>query len=295
MTQTRGYLYGLIAMLGFGATFIAIALAKESFDPTIVGVGRIVPAGIGAIIGLKLAGQRLLPPREARKWVAVIALGIIIGFPIFSTLAMQTIPAGDAGLIVAVGPVLTAVTALFYGHARPRNAFWIAAAIGTLGAIAFAVTRSGEGVFSSGGSIWGYVLMAIAMLLSANANIAGATLVKRGFNAFYVIMWAIVISIPVLLPITIFDLVAHPITSMPTLSAILGFLWVSLFSIFIGHYFWNSALATIGVVKASQLQLIQPIFTMFFALWILAEPISPLTGIAAVVIIGSVAVSQRLK
>jgi drug/metabolite transporter (DMT)-like permease len=295
MTQTRGYLYGLIAMLGFGATFIAIALAKESFDPTIVGVGRIVPAGIGAVIGLKLAGQKLLPPPEARKWVAVIALGIIIGFPIFSTLAMQTIPAGDAGLIVAVGPVLTAVTALFYGHARPRNAFWIAAAIGTMGAIAFAITRSGDGVFSSGGSIWGYVLMAIAMLLSANANIAGATLVKRGFNAFYVIMWAIVMSIPVLLPITIVDLVAHPITAMPTVPAMLGFLWVSLFSIFIGHYFWNSALATIGVVKASQLQLIQPIFTMFFALWILSEPINPLTGVAAVVIIGSVAVSQRLK
>lgn len=295
MSQTRGYIYGMIAMLGFGATFIAIALAKEGFDPTIVGVGRIIPAGIGAIIGLKLAGQKLLPPVEARKWVAVISLGIIIGFPTFSTLAMQTIPAGDAGLIVAVGPVLTAVTALFYGHKRPRNAFWIAAAIGTIGAIAFAITRSGDGIFSSGGSIWGYVLMAIAMLLSSNANIAGATLVGRGFNAFYVIMWAIVISIPVLLPITIFDLVAHPITVMPPVAAWIGFAWVSLFSIFIGHFFWNSALATIGVVKASQLQLIQPIFTMFFALWILGEPISPLTGIAAVVIIGSVAVSQRLK
>jgi drug/metabolite transporter (DMT)-like permease len=295
MTQTRGYLYGLIAMFGFGATFIGIALAKQGFDPTIVGVGRIIPAGIGAIIGLKVAGQKLLPPREARKWVAIIAGGVIIGFPIFSTLAMQTIPAGDAGLIVAVGPVLTAVTALFYGHKRPRNAFWIAAGVGTLGAIAFAITRSGKGVFSSGGEIWGYALMALAMLLSSNANIAGATLVKRGYNAFYVIMWAIVISIPALVPITVFDLVAHPITNMPSPTAWLGFLWVSLFSIFMGHYFWNSALATIGVVKASQLQLIQPIFTMFFALWILGEPINPLTGIAAVVIIGSVAVSQRLK
>jgi drug/metabolite transporter (DMT)-like permease len=295
MSQTRGYVYGMIAMLGFGATFIAIALAKEGFDPTIVGVGRIVPAGIGAIIGLKMAGQKLLPPREAFKWVVVISLGIIIGFPIFSTLAMQTIPAGDAGLIVAIGPILTAVTALFYGHARPRNAFWIAAAIGTVGAIAFAITRSGHGVFSSGGSIWGYVLMGVAMFLSSNANIAGATLVKRGYKAFYVIMWAIVISIPVLLPITIIDLIAHPITAMPPVSAWIGFAWASLFSIFMGHYFWNSALATIGVVKASQLQLIQPIFTMFFALWILGEPINPLTLAAAAVIIGSVAISQRLK
>lgn len=282
-------------MMGFGATFIAIALAKESFDPTIVGVGRIIPAGIAAIIGLKISRQKLLPPRAAFGWVAVIAGGIIIGFPIFSTLAMQTIPAGDAGLIVAVGPVLTAVTALFYGHARPRNAFWIAAVIGTVGAIAFAVTRAGDGVFSSGGSIWGYLLMAVAMFLSSNANIAGATLVKKGYNAFHIIMWAIVISIPVLLPITVIDLVAHPITEMPTLPAILGFAWVSLFSIFLGHYFWNSTLASIGVVKASQLQLIQPIFTMLFALWILSEPISPLTLLAAAVIIGSVAISQRLK
>lgn len=295
MSRTRGYIYALIAMIGFGATFIAISLAKESFDPTIVGIGRIIPAGIGAIIGLKLARQSLFPPREALIWVAIISVGIIIGFPIFSTLAMQTIPAGDAGLIVAIAPVLTAVTALFYGHPRPRNAFWVAAAIGTAGAIAFAITRSETGVFSSGGSIQGYVLMAVAMLLSSNANIAGATLVKRGFNAFFVIMWAIVLSIPVLLPITIIDLIAHPITKVPTLPAMLGLAWVSLFSIFIGHFFWNSALATIGVVKASQLQLVQPIFTMFFAVWVLAEPISPLTLIAAVVIIGSVAISQRLK
>ena len=198
---------------------LAQAADSEKGLKRTLGAGNLIALGIGAIIGLKLAGQKLLPPREARKWVAVLAAGIIIGFPIFSTLAMQTIPAGDAGLIVAVGPVLTAVTALFYGHGRPRNAFWIAASIGTLGAMAFAITRSSDGVFSSGGSIWGYASMALAMFLSSNANIAGATLVKRGYNAFYVIMWAIVMSIPVLLPITVFDLVAHPIIAMPSLSA----------------------------------------------------------------------------
>lgn len=295
MTKTRGYVYALIAMFGFGATFIAIALAKESFDPTIVGVGRIVPAGIGAIIGLKASGQKLLPPRETWFWVALIAAGNIIGYPILTTLAMQTIPASDAGLIVAVGPVLTAAIALLYGHKRPRPAFWIAAGVGTLAAIGFAITRSSEGVFSSGGALWGYALVAIGLFTTSNSHIAGGTLVQRGYNSFYVIMWAIIVSIPVLLPITIIDLVNHPIVAWPTIPAWIGLLWVSLFSIFMGHYFWNIALAEIGIVKGSQLQLTQPIFTVILAVLVLGEPINPLTVLAGAVIIGSIAVSQRLK
>ncbi len=295
MTQTRGYIYGFIAMFGFGGTFIAIALAKEGFDPTIAGVGRIIPAGIGAIIGLKLAGKTLLPPRAAWKWVAILAAGNIIAYPILTTLALQTVPVGDAGIIISLGPLITAGTATLYGHKRPRAAFWIAASIGTVAAIAFAITRSSSGSFSGGGSIWGYVLVAIGMVLASNAHIAGGTLVQRGYPAFPVIMWAIVISLPILVPITIVDLINHPITQMPSATAWFGLLWLGLFSIFIGHYFWNSALASIGIVKGSQLQLTQPVFTLLLAVLVLHEALSPLSIIAAVVIIGSVAVSQRLK
>jgi drug/metabolite transporter (DMT)-like permease len=295
MTKTRGYIYGLIAMFGFGATFIGIALAKESFDPTLVAAGRIIPAGIGAIIGLKLSGQKLLPPPGTFKYIVIMAIGNVIAFPIFTTLAMQTIPASDAGLIIAIGPVLTASLAFLYGHQRPRRGFWIAAAIGTAGAITFAVTRSSGGVFSSGASIWGYILVVIAMFTASNAYIAGGTLVQRGYKGFYSIMWAIVLSIPVLLPITIFDLVAHPITHWPSIPAWIGFLWISLFSIFLGHYFWSNSLATIGIVKGSQLQLSSPIFTVLLAALILNEPISPMTIIASVVIIGSIAISQRFR
>lgn len=295
MTQTRGYIYGFIAMFGFGATFIAIALAKESFDPVIVSAGRIVPAAIGSLLGLKLSGQKLFPPKGARIWVAVVAGGNIVFFPILTTLAMQTLPASDAGLIVAVGPMLTAAIALLYGHKKPRPGFWVAASVGTIAAVAFAITRSGQGVFSSGGAWWGYLLIAIGLFTTSNSHIAGGTLVQRGFNSFYVIMWANVLSMPVLLPITIVDLIAHPIVHMPSITAWIGYLWVSLFSIFIGHYFWNSALAAVGIVKGSQLQLTQPIFTVILAALILAEPISPLTIAAGVVIIGSVAVSQRFK
>jgi drug/metabolite transporter (DMT)-like permease len=282
-------------MFGFGATFVAITMAKEGFDPTIVSAGRIIPAGIGAIIGLKLSGQKLLPPREALGWVALVGFGNVVAYPILTTLAMQTIPASDAGLIVAVGPALTAATALLYRHKRPRFGFWLAAGIGTLAAIGFALTRSGHGAFSSGGELWGYILVAIGLFTTSNSHIAGGTLVQRGYNSFYVIMWAIVLSIPVLLPITVVDLISHPIDHMPSITAWIGYLWVGLFSIFIGHYFWNSALATVGIVKGSQLQLTQPIFTVILAALILAEPISPLTIAAGVVIIGSVAVSQRLK
>ena len=291
MSITRGYLYALIAISGFATTFIGISLGNKSLDPIIMSAGRIIPAAIGALIALKLSKQSLLPPRESRKWVAVLSLGIIIGFPMLSTFAMQSIPAADAGVIVAVAPLLTATFAILFGHRHPKRIFWLAAALGTVAAVIFALSRSHS---PGGGELWGYLLMIAAITCSSLASVAGGLLAGR-HNAFYVISWAILFAVPVLLPITAIDLAVHPITSWPEGSVWFGYLWVSLFSIFIGHYFWNSALSALGVIRASQLQLVQPLITMGLSVVILHELVSPVTLAAALAIIACVAWTQRIR
>ena len=292
MTQTRGYIYGLIASIGFGGTFIAVVLGSESFDPIIMSSGRVIPSAIGAVIALKLFKQKLLPPSGARLLVGGVALGMVIGYPVLTTFALQTVPAADAIVVGAVVPLVTGIVAMFLGHKRPKAMFWVASAIGTISALLFAFARGGGQ--NGGGEFIGYLALSLAVLFASLGHISGATLAAK-YNPFYVISWAVLFSIPVNLTATVIDLIANPITQWPTVGAWGGFLFASLFSVLLGNFFWYDALKTIGLVKASQLALLQPPVTMIFAIVILGQKVTAITWITAAAILASVAWSQRVK
>jgi len=292
MSKLRGYVYGAIAVFGFATTFIGLALGLTEFSPTIMAIGRIIPAGIGAVIALKIGKQPLLPPRDLWSRIWLVSGGLIFGYPILSTIAMRTVPAADAGVLIALSPVAGVIGAiLIFKTKMPSNKYWIGALAGTLFGMLFSISRSNE---LGGGEFWGYLIMAVAVVIGAIGNTSAGALTAR-YKAFYVISWAIVISIPIMLPLTVIELVVHPITEMPSSQAWFGFLFVSLYSIFLGHYFWANALNTIGIAKASQLQLIQPIITAILAIFILQESVSLITWIAAVAIVVSVAWTQRIR
>lgn len=288
----RGYLLSLIAVTGFGFTFIAVTLGSASFDPLTMSVGRVVPAGILAVIALKAMKQPLIPPREAFPLIIGSSAGVIIGFPLLSTFALQNIPAADAGVIGAVTPMVTAVVAILIGHKKPKRMFWLAAALGAVSAMSLAYFKGGTGF--GDGLFWGYIAMAFAVLFASMGHISGSTLVAK-YSSFTVLSWAVIISIPVQLPIAIVNWTINPITEWPAWTAILGYLYVSWFSLSIGNFMLNQGLHIIGLVKGAQLQLLQPIVTMILAILILHQTVSPITWIAAFGILTSVAWSQRYR
>lgn len=288
----RGYLFAITAVVGFGATFIAVTLGSESFSPVVMSFGRVIPGAIGAVIALKLMKQPLLPPRGAYPAILGVTFGIVLGFPFLSTLALQTIPAADAGVIGAITPLITAVISVFIGYSKPKPLFWVAAGMGTLAAATMAYLRGGAEF--GGGAFWGYLALVGAMLSGSIGHISGNKLAGK-FNSFHVLCWAVMISIPIQLPGVLIDISVNPITEWPTVSAWVGFLYASLFSIIIGNYMMNHGLYKIGLVRGAQLQLIQPIVTMILSIVVLQHAVSPLTWATAAVILGSVAWSQRLK
>lgn len=288
----RGYLLSLIAITGFGGTFIAITLGQESFDPITLSMGRVFPAAILAVIALKAMKQPLLPPRGAYPLILGSSLGVVIGFPLLSTLALQVIPAADAGVIGAVTPLVTATVAIFIGHKKPRRLFWLAAGLGTLSAMALAYFRGGSDF--GGGHFWGYVLLGFGVLFASMGHISGSTLIAK-YPPFVILNWAVLISMPIQVPIAAANLALHPITSWPSVSAWAGFLYASLFSLAIGNFMLNRGLFVIGLVKGAQLQLLQPVVTMILSIVILHHAVSPITWVAAAAILGSVAWSQRYR
>ena len=289
----RGYIFAISAVVGFGGTFIAVALGYQSFDAITMSFGRVIPAAIAAIISLKLLKQPVLPPREAFPVIFGVTAGVVIGFPLLSTLALMTVPPADAGVMGAITPIITAVIAVFIGHKKPRRLFWLAASMGSLSAAILAYFRGGSDL--GGGEFWGYILLAGAMLVASMGHISGNYLAGKGFNSFHVLCWAVIISIPIQLPGVLIDWAINPITAVPTLGAIAGFLFASLFSILFGNYMLNHGFHKIGLVRGAQLQLIQPIVTMILSIVILHKAVSPITWIAAAAILASVAWSQRLK
>lgn len=289
----RGYIFALSAIVGFGGTFIAVSMGYQSFDAITMSFGRVIPAAIAAIVSLKLLKQPLLPPRQALPVIFGVTGGIVIGFPLLSTLALMTVPAADAGVIGAITPIITAVIAVFIGHKKPRRLFWVAAALGSFSAGALAYLRGGSEF--GGGTFWGYVLLVAAMLLASMGHISGNYLAGKGFNSFHVLCWAVIISVPIQLPGALINWSINPITSSPTVPAIIGFLFVSLFSILFGNYLLNHGFYKIGLVRGSQLQLIQPIVTMILSIVVLSQPVSPITWLAAAGILASVAWTQRIN
>lgn len=292
MTKLRAYIYSLTAVIGFGGTFIAVSLGNQSFDPITMSMGRVVPASILAVIGLKLLKLPLLPPKDAFPLILGSSAGVVIGFPLLSTLALQTVPAADAGVIGAITPFVTGTVAVLIGHKKPKPMFWVAAALGTLSAMTLAYLRGGSNF--GGGAFWGYLALAAAVLFASMGHISGSTLVAK-YSSFAVLSWAVLISIPVQLPIAAVNLALHPLAHAPSVASVIGFLYASLFSILIGNFLLNQGLHTIGLVKASQLQLIQPVVTMLLSIVVLSQPVSPYTWIAAAAILTSVAWSQRYK
>lgn len=288
----RGYLFSLVAIFGFGGTFIAVTLGFESFDAITMSMGRVIPAALLAVVALKVMKQPLLPPREAYPLIIGSSLGVIIGFPLLSALALQEVPPADAGVIGAVTPLVTGSIAVLIGHKKPKPLFWAAAALGTIAAMILAYTRGGSEF--GGGAFWGYLALAVAVLFASMGHISGAKLTAK-YSPFTVLNWAVMISIPVQLPIALTNWAINPITEWPTISAWAGFLFVSWFSLAIGNFMLNQGLHIIGLVKGPQLQLIQPVVTMILAIVILHQTVAPVTWLAAAVILLSVAISQRFK
>ena len=289
----RGYVLAISAIVGFGATFIAVNLGAESFDPITMSFGRVIPGAIAAIIALTAMKQPIIPPRETFPVILGVTGGIVIGFPLLSTLALQYIPAADAGVIGAVTPFITAIIAVLIGYKKPRRLFWLAAALGSISAATMAYLRGGSQI--GGGEFWGYVLITAAMLVASMGHVSGNYLAGKNFNSFHVLCWAVILSVPIQLPGAIINWSINPITQMPTAAAVFGFLYASLFSIIIGNFMMNHGFHLIGLVKGAQLQLIQPVVTMILSIVVLHKAVSPITWIAAAAILASVAWSQRLK
>jgi drug/metabolite transporter (DMT)-like permease len=121
--------------------------------------------------------------------------------------------------------------------------------------------------------------------------VAGAR-VSAELPAAHVIGWILVFSLPFTLPAALWLWPADAAAARP--SAWLGFAYVSVFSMWLGFFAWYRGLALGGVVRVSQVQLLQPFLALLFAVPVLGEPLDVAAVVCALAVIAIVFISRKM-
>ncbi|WP_346825520.1 DMT family transporter [Serratia inhibens] len=263
--SAQGWINGFLGMLIFSGSLPATRVAVQAFDPVFLTAMRATIAALLALSALLLMRQRW-PRRADIAPLIVVAVGVVIGFPLLTALALQHTTSAHSLVYIGLLPLATACFGVLRGGERPRAAFWGFSILGGLLVGVFALSQG------SGGSWTGDVLMVAAVLLCGLGYAEGAVLSRR-LGGWQVISWALVIALPLAAAVAAW---AAP-TAWTGVSAGAWFSlgYISLFSMWIGFIFWYRGLAQGGIAAVGQLQLLQPFFGLALAGLVLHETIQP--------------------
>ncbi|AJK48581.1 DMT family transporter [Burkholderia plantarii] len=282
-TSTQGWLNGFLGVVIFSGSLPATRIAVHGFDPVFLTLARAAIAGLVAI-ALLAAFRERRPARADLVPLAIVALGVVVGFPLLTALALRHITSAHAIVFVGLLPLATAAFGVLRGGERPRAAFWLFSSLGSAAVAAFAL-RDGLRASPLGD------LLMLAAIVACGLGYAEGARLSRRLGGWQVISWALVLSLPVMLPLA---LAVRP-ASFATIEAPAwwSLAYVSLFSMLIGFVFWYRGLALGGIASVGQLQLLQPFFGLLLAAWLLHEPVpAAMVGVTTAVV-GCVACARR--
>jgi drug/metabolite transporter (DMT)-like permease len=278
---TDGWGSGLLGVIIFSGSLPATRVAVGGFTPLFLTSARAV---IAALLGAALLAilRQKRPALSDLGSLAIVAIGVVIGFPLLTALALQHITSARSIVFIGLLPLATAAFGVLRGGERPRPAFWLFSIVGGLSVAGFALSQS------SGASFTGDLLMVAAILLCGLGYAEGATLSRR-LGGWQVISWALVLALPVMAIVALSTL---PATwtgiGLPIWAALA---YVSVFSMLVGFVFWYRGLALGGIAGVGQLQLLQPFFGLALAGLLLHEPVAwtmvAVTGLVVLCVAGA--------
>ena len=283
----RGVLWGALGVLIFSVSLPATRMAVVGgLDPVFVGAGRAVVAAVLAACVLA-ARRELIPPRRAIPSLLLVSVGVVLGFPLLTTLALSRVPAVHGIVVTGLLSAATAVMAVLRAGERPSLRFWLAALAGLACVLAF-------GAAQGGGELDVADLLMLAAVALCGLGYAEGAVLSRTLGGIRVISLALLISLPVTVPLALWRLDPAALSHAGP-AAWLGLAYVSVFSMYLGFFAWYRGLATGGVARVGQLQLAQPVLSLGWAALLLGEVVTLPAFVAALAVVACVVMTQRAR
>lgn len=289
-SPSAGLLWGLVGITAFSFTvpFTRVAVESGGMSPLFIGAARAVVAAALAAAALALTKQRL---PQGVQWarVALVAGGVVVGFPMLTSFALTTAPASHGAVVIGLLPAATAVMAVLRGNERPPMSFWAMAAVGAVAAVTFASLQGGglDGLHQAD-------LLLFGAVVAAAIGYAEGGLLARELGAWQTVSWALVLSAPLMIVFTAISVHQDP----PRGNAVewAAFAYLAVVSMFLGFFAWYRGLAIGPMAQVSQVQLVQPVMSICWAALLLREQITWATilGGLAVILCAAIAVRVRL-
>jgi drug/metabolite transporter (DMT)-like permease len=311
----KGLWLGLLGVTLFAATLPMTKLAvgttaDPQLSPWFITFGRAAVASLLSILYLfrqyirrlesnltdKTTQNRLWKLPSSSEWalLAFTACGVVVGFPLFMSLALQYVPSTHGAVVTGLLPLTTAVIAALWFRQKPSAGFWLCAVLGTLLVLGFMVMRSadGSGHVSLLDSVMKADVFLLLAMLSASLGYIGGARLTPSLGAERVICWVLVLSLPITVPMTMLNWPANLSAIHP--SSWWAFAYVAVFSMWLGFFAWYRGLALGGAVRVSQVQLVQPFLSLLFAVPLLGEKIDAMTLGFALAVIATVFVGKKM-
>ncbi|MEV5036677.1 DMT family transporter [Peribacillus frigoritolerans] len=281
--EKLGLLLGLVGVICFSLTLPATSIAVEYFGTTVVGLGRTVVAAI--LVGVVLIVRKeKLPSPSQFKSLLIVAVGAVLGFPLLTSWAMESLPVSHGAVEVALLPLATAGFAMFRAGEIPSIKFWVSSIIGSLAVIMYAL-HLGFGQLQ----LADLALLAAVIILGLSYA-EGGKLAKE-LGSWQVIAWAIMIGAPFfIIPVGLnlsTEMLHAPIQAWVSL------IYLAVVSQFLAYVAWYSGMAMGGIARVSQIQYLQPFLMIVFATVFLDESITSFTLVTAMIVVFSVILGKN--
>lgn len=283
---TLGLALGVVGMLIFSATvpMTRIAVLDIPWHQTLA-----VRMALACAASLLCARMLPRPSRADIPALAGTLFGVVFGFPLLMTAAMQSAPAAHGAVVVGLLPLATAAASVVVNREHPPPLFWLASVVGAALVGIFALRDGGAKLVNAD-------LLLFGAVAAAGIGYASGGRLAKTIGGIAAIVWANALAAPVVLLYCAFAAVnglwSWEGATAPAVGAVF---YLGLFSQLIGFFFWNRGLALGGISRVGQLMLLMPFFSIALAAWLIGETITAETPAFALAVAVCVFITMRTR